>query len=179
VPGSIIKESISRELPRPTRRRIHFKIDFMILTKELRFGNKVKTRKGQVITVQQILSNSIIYDTKIAVHRELVPFGASRNNDYHTQMNEIIKEADCNDIEPIPLNEDILRQCGFKTFLRELWTLKINNSHFDWEFLDGKLRLRNPAPCLNSIQYLHQLQNFLYATANHEIEFKSVHTVLL
>jgi hypothetical protein len=178
VPVSVLKESISRELPRPPQRRIHFKIDFMIPAKELRFGNKVKTRKGQVITVQQILSNSIIYDTKIAVHRELVPFGASRNNDYHTQLNEIVKEVDCSDIEPIALNEDILRQCGFKTFLRELWTLKINNSHFDWEFLDGRLRLRNPAPCLNNLQYLHQLQNFLYAVTNYEIEFRTIHTVL-
>ncbi len=149
----------------------------MILTKDLRYGNKVRTRKGQVITVQQILSNSIIYESKFAVHRELVPFGASRNNDYHTQLNEIIKEVDCNDIEAIALNEDILRQCGFKTFLRELWTLKIGNSHFDWEFLDGKLRLRSPSPCLKNIQYLHQLQNFLYALADHEIEFRTIHTI--
>ena len=151
----------------------------MIHTKELRIGNKIKTRQGQVITVQQVLSNSVIYDRKIKVHRELVPKGGYRNNEHQAQLNEIIKEVDCNDVEPIALNEDILRQCGFRNFMRELWTLKVNSSNFDWEFWDGKLRLRNPAPCLHGIQYLHQLQNFLYATADYEMEFRSATTVVL
>jgi hypothetical protein len=151
----------------------------MIHTKELRFGNKVKTRQGQVITVQQILSNSVIYDRKFKVNRELVTNDGSRNTDYHTQLNEIIKEVDCNDIEAIALNEDILRQCGFRNFMRELWILKIGNSNFEWEFMDGRLRLRNPAPCFNSIQYLHQLQNFLYSVANYELEFRAISSVLV
>jgi hypothetical protein len=152
----------------------------MIHTKELRIGNKIKTRQGQVITVQQILGNTIIYDRKIKVqHRELVPHGGFRDTDHHTQLNEIIKEVDCNDIEPIVLNEDILRQCGFRNFMRELWILKIGSSNFDWEFLDGKLRLRNPAPCLIGIQYLHQLQNFLYAVANYDLEFPPASSVSL
>lgn len=151
----------------------------MIHTKELRIGNKIKTRQGQVITVQQILSNSIIYDRKIQVHRELVPMGGYRINEQHAQLNEVIKELDSNDIEPIALTEDILRQCGFRSFMRELWTLKINNSNFDWEFWEGKLRLRNPAPCLHGIQYLHHLQNFLHAAADYELEFRSAATVVL
>jgi len=56
---------------------------------------------------------------------------------------------------------------------------RIGNSHFDWEFVDGKLRLRNPAPCLNGIEYLHQLQNFLYAVAGYELEFSGLASVLL
>jgi hypothetical protein len=151
----------------------------MIHTKELRFGNKIKTRRGQVITVQQILSNTIIYESKIEVNRELVSLGRSRNTDYHTQLNEIVKEVDCNDVEPIALTEDILRKCGFRNFLREQWILRIGNSNFDWEFLDGRLRLSNPAPCLNSIRYLHQLQNFLYAIASHELEFPGMAAILL
>jgi hypothetical protein len=151
----------------------------MIHTKELRFGNKVQTRHGQVITVQQILSNTVIYDSKIELNRELVSVGGSRNKDYYTQLNEIVKEVDCNDIDPIGLSEDILRKCGFRNFLREQWILKIGNSNFDWEFLNGRLRLRNPAPCLTSIQYLHQLQNFLYATANYELEFPGIASILL
>jgi len=158
---------------------IHFKIDYMIHTKELRFGNKIKTRKGQVITVQQILSSTVIYDSKIELNRELVSVNGSRNTDYHTQLNEIVQEVDCTDIYPIALCEDILRKCGFRNFLREQWILKIGNTHFDWEFLDGKLRLRNPAPCLTSIQYLHQLQNFLYAAADYELEFPGMSSILL
>jgi hypothetical protein len=146
----------------------------MIHTKELRLGNKIKTRHGQVITVQQVLSNTVIYDSKIEVNRELVSVGRSRNTDYHTQLNEIVKEVECNDVEPIALSEDMLRKCGFRNFLREQWILKIGNSHFDWEFLDGKLRLRNPTPWLNSIESLHQLQNFLYAVANYELELPGI-----
>ena len=144
----------------------------MIHTKELRFGNKVKTSQGQVITVQQILSNSIIYESKIEVNREMTPAGGSRSNDYHFQLNEVVKEIDCNDIRPIPLTEDILLKCGFRNFLREQWILKIDNTHFNWEFLDGKLRLRNPEPCLTRMQYVHEVQNFLFSIANYELAFK-------
>ena len=151
----------------------------MISTKELRFGNKIKTRNGQVITVQQILSNTVIYDSKLELNRELVAVNGSRKNDYETQLNEVVQEVDCNDIHPIVLSEDVLRICGFRNFLREQWILKIGNTNFDWEFMDGKLRLRNPAPCLTSMQYLHQLQNFLHAAADYELEFPGMSSYLL
>ncbi|MEP7279224.1 MAG: hypothetical protein ABI813_11320 [Bacteroidota bacterium] len=150
----------------------------MIHTKELRYGNNVRTRQGKLISVQQILSNSIIYDSKIELNRELVSVNGSRNNDYYTQLNEIVQEMDCSDIEPIALSEDILRKCGFRNYLREQWILRIGNSHFDWEFADERLRLMNPSPCLTSIQYLHQLQNFLYATVNYELVFSGVAVVI-
>ena len=151
----------------------------MISTKELRFGNKVKTRQGQVITVQQLLSNTVIYDSKMELSREMVASAGSNDNNYHTHLNEVVQEADCNDIEPIALTEDILRICGFRNFMREQWILKIGNTNFDWEFLNGKLKLRNPAPCLSSIQYVHQLQNFLYAAAEHELTFPGMASFLL
>ncbi|MEO5684902.1 MAG: hypothetical protein ABIQ88_19825 [Chitinophagaceae bacterium] len=151
----------------------------MIHTKELRFGNKIKTRHGQVITVQQILSNTIVYDSKIEVNREPVAAGGMRTKDYFAQLSEVVKEVDCNDTEPIALSEDILRHCGFRNYLREQWILKIGNTNFDWEFVDGRLRLRNPAPCLTSIQYVHQLQNFLFAVADYELAFTGYAAVLL
>jgi len=151
----------------------------MIQTKELRFGNKLKTSRGQVITVQQILSNSVIYDTKIEVNREMSPAGGSHNKDYYTQLNEIVKEIDCTDIRAIGLSEDILRKCGFRNFLREQWILKIGDTHFNWEFLDGRLRLRNPEPCLISIRYVHELQNFLFAIAGYELEFQNTSSIVL
>jgi len=143
----------------------------MIHTKELRFGNKLQTKQGQVITVQQILGNSVIYESKLELNHEPVSVGRSGATDYYTQLNEVVKEVDCNDIAPIALTDDILNACGFRNFVREQWILKIGSSNYDWEFVNGKLRLRNPSPCLTSIQYLHQLQNFLFAVANHELEF--------
>jgi len=142
----------------------------MIHTKELRAGNKVKTQHGQVITVQQILSNTLIYDSKIEVMREVIRVNGSQVGDYVDQLNEIVKEADCQDVEPIALTDDILRKCGFRNFLREQWILKIGKTHFDWEFEDNTLRLRNPSPCLSPITSLHQLQNFLFAIANYELD---------
>jgi hypothetical protein len=151
----------------------------MIPTKELRLGNKVQTNLGQVITVQQILSNTVIYDSKIELSHDLVSVNGSRHSNYQTHLNEIVKEVDCSDINPIGLSEDILRKCGFRNFLREQWILRIGNTNFDWEYFDGKLRLRNPAPCLTSIQSLHQLQNFLYWAAGYELEFPGMASVIL
>ena len=142
----------------------------MIHTKELRFGNKVKTRRGEVITVQQLLCNSLIYDGKIEVNREPVNVRGSYTTDYVTQLNEVVKEVEYQDIEPIALTHDVLRKCGFRNFLREQWILRIGNNNIDFEFMDDELRLRNPAPSLASIRYLHQLQNFLFAISTHELE---------
>lgn len=152
----------------------------MIHVKELRFGNKIRTRQGKVITVQQILSNTVVYDSKIELNHEPVTAGGHGNsNNYYTQLNEVVQEVDCNDVDPIQLSEDVLRICGFRNYLREQWILKIGNSNFDWEFVDGTLRLRNPAPCLNGIQYLHQLQNFLYAITGYEMEFPGMSSIIL
>jgi hypothetical protein len=151
----------------------------MIHTKELRFGNRLITRQGQVITVQQILSNSVIYESKIEVNSQLVAAGSARSREHFSQLNEVVKEADCMDIRPIALTPDILRQCGFRNYIREQWILRIDNTNFDWEFQDGKLRLRNPAPTLKPIQSVHELQNFLFAITNYELEFVQSATVLI
>jgi hypothetical protein len=142
----------------------------MIPTKELRFGNKVRTRQGEVITVQQILSNSLIYDTQLEVNREALSIKGSRKGDYVTHISEVVKEVDCHEIEPIALTPEILKKCGFRNFLREEWIISIGNSHIDFEFIDESLRLRRPAPSLASIKYVHHLQNFLFAISTHELE---------
>ena len=43
----------------------------MIQAKELRFGNKVyNPRNAEIITVQQILHSTIIYDTQLKISKE-------------------------------------------------------------------------------------------------------------
>jgi hypothetical protein len=145
----------------------------MILTKELRYGNKVLTREGEVITVQQILSNTIIYDTQIEVSSEPVNLRGSRNTGYVTQLSEVVKEVDCQEIEPIALTPELLKKCGFRNFLREEWIISIGNSHIDFVYIDESLRLRCPAPSLTKIKYLHQLQNLLFAICAHELEIEA------
>jgi hypothetical protein len=142
----------------------------MIHAKELRFGNKVQTQHDEIITVQQILCNSLIYDTQIKVSREFALAGSARQPAYATPFIELVKEIDYQEIEPILLTPKILEKCGFRQFVREDWILSISNSHYDFEFTAEGLRLRHPTPSRVSIKYLHQLQNFLYALTGFELE---------
>jgi len=141
----------------------------MIHTKELRYGNRVKTRQGEVITIQQILSNSLIYDGQIEVNREFVHVRGSYQTDYVTQLNEVVKEVDYSEVLPIALTTEILRKCGFRNFVRDQWIIRIGGTHIDFEFTDSRLMLRSPAPAHAGIKYLHQLQNFLYAITAQEL----------
>jgi hypothetical protein len=144
----------------------------MIHARELRLGNKVQTQQGDIITVQQILANTLIYDTQIKVSREFASVSASYKTAYTTQFVEVIKESEFQEIDPIVLNPRILQKCGFRNFVREEWILSIGNSHLDFEFTDDGLRLRHPTPSRLPIKHLHQLQNFLFAIAEYELEVK-------
>ena len=144
----------------------------MIHTKELRYGNKVLNRNGDVITVQQILCNTLVYYSQIEVNRELVIAKGPYQNEYFTEMNEVIKEVDYNEVQPISITPEILKKCGFRNFLREEWIISIGCSHIDFEFNNDGLKFRSPAPSLVSIKYLHQLQNFLYAISTHELDIE-------
>ncbi len=146
------------------------KIDSMIHAKELRSGNKVQTKKGKIITVQQILANTLIYDTLIRVSREVAGFNGSYRNAYNSPFIEEIQEADFQDIDPIVLTPKILAKCGFRNFVREEWIYTIGNSHLDFEFTSEGLRLRHAPTSQMPIRTLHQLQNFLFAIAGHEME---------
>lgn len=142
----------------------------MIHAKDLRFGNKVQTRQGEIITVQQILINSLIYDTEIKVNREVVNARGSFRTAFETQVIEMVKEIDFQDVQPIELTPEILQKCGLRNFIREEWILTMCKSHLDFEFLDGVLRLRPPYPCRLNIRYVHQLQNMLFAITGCELE---------
>lgn len=142
----------------------------MLQAKELRFGNKVQSHQGEIITVQQILSNTVIYDTQVKVNRELATTGESYHRTYTTQVIELVKKSDFQELEPIALTPKVLEKCGLRNFIREEWILTIGKYHIDFEFIDGTLRLRPPYPCRIGIQYVHQLQNLLFAITGYELE---------
>lgn len=142
----------------------------MLHAQELRYGNKVQDQDGEVITVQQILSNALVYDIQVKVNREVASVRGSLRTAYASQFVEIVKEASFSEIEPIVLTPKVLEKCGFRNFVREDWILSIGNSHIDFEFTNDGLRLRHPIPSQVRIKYLHQLQNFLFAIAGHELE---------
>jgi len=151
-----------------------FKLDSMIHAKELRCGNKVQTLQGQTITVQQILHNTLIYDTEIKVTQEMASVGKSYKTTYYTQVVEVVKEAEFQEILPIALTPKILERCGFRNYVREEWILKVGGSHLDFEFNEEGLRLRQPIPSQAGIRHLHQLQNFLFVITGQELETEQV-----
>ncbi|MDR3712419.1 MAG: hypothetical protein P4L51_06360 [Puia sp.] len=143
----------------------------MLHAKELRYGNKVFNSKGEIITVQQILCSTIIYDTQMNISAELAPVKGFYESSYSSQMVEVVKEAEYQEIDPILLTPGILEKCGFRNFIREEWIVTYgNNSHADFEFTSDGLRLRHPTPSRVSILYLHQLQNFFFAVTGLELE---------
>ncbi len=142
----------------------------MIHAKELRFGNKVQTQQGEIITVQQILCNTLIYDTQIKVSREAAAVGKYYKTAYSTQFVEVVKEADYQEIEPIMLTPKVLEKCGFRNFVREDWIYSVGNSHIDFILTEDGLRLRQPVASQVSLRYQHQLQNFLFSISGHELE---------
>ena len=52
----------------------------MLHAKDLRYGNKVYNKRGEVITVQQILGTSIAYDTTLNVNRRQLAKVSGSNN---------------------------------------------------------------------------------------------------
>ena len=148
-----------------------FKLDSMIRANELRYGNKVRNQHGEVITVQQILCNTLIYDTRLSVSREASTAGGYKSA-FVTHVTEVVKEAEFQEIEPISITPKILEKCGFRNFVREEWIFTSGGSHYDFEYTSDGLRLRHPTPSRVSIRYVHQLQNFVFAITGSELETK-------
>ena len=143
----------------------------MLHAKDLRLGNKVYNHKNEVVSVQQILCNTIIYDTQINVSRKVAANISRYYEDaYDTQVIEVIKEVDFQDIEAIELTPKVLEKCGFRNYIRDEWIIKFGNSYLDFEMMPDGLKLRHPIPSSVGIKYVHQLQNFFYAVTGQELE---------
>ena len=144
----------------------------MIFSNELRLGNKVYYR-DRVITVQQILFNSVVYETAMKINQELVGFGETLEPAYSSHVVEMVEEADCMDLKPINLTYKILEKCGFRNFVREHWIMSCGSKHIDFEFTEDGLQLMHPTPSRIYIRYYHQLQNFFFALTGKELEMVS------
>lgn len=145
------------------------KLDSMIQAKDLRPGNKVYNQTGEVITIQQILHSTIVYDTQMKVDQEKSNLRHSDVLTYTSKVVEVIKETEYQHLQPIAITPQILEQCGFRHFKREEWFISHGHSHTDFEYTEEGLRLRNPPSCKILIKHLHQLQNFFFAVTGHEL----------
>jgi hypothetical protein len=146
------------------------KLDSMIQAKDLRLGNKVLNQTGKVITVQEILHNTIVYNNYLQVDKENEgPYSASVLS-YAAKVVEVIEEAEYSNLLPIPLTARLLERCGFRNFKREEWILSFDHSQADFEFTAEGLKMREPAAFKKPIKYLHQLQNVFFALSGNELE---------
>jgi hypothetical protein len=142
----------------------------MLHAKDLRLGNKVFNRKGEVITVQQLLSNTLIYDTQINISRKVANAGRFYEDTYTTEVIELVKEIDFQDVTAIALTPKIMEKCGFRNYIRDEWIISYNNTHLDFEFGADGLRPRHSTFTRVGITSVHQLQNFFFAITGQELE---------
>ena len=141
----------------------------MIHANELRLGNKLYNQAGDIITVQQILHNTIVYDTRMQVNQERATLSGSHGMDYTSGVEEVIEEAEFTELAPIIITPRILQSCGLHNFMRDEWIVRYATGHIDFEFIEHKLRLRQPASSHIQIKYLHQLQNLFFALTGQEL----------
>lgn len=140
----------------------------MIQANDLRLGNRVLHQSG-IITIQQLLPNTVVYDTQMKVQKDTALVSTSYDITYHSEVIEEVKEAEYTELAPIPLSPAVLAQCGFKNFLRDSWIFKHSTGHIELELSEKGLQLRQPTATWIMIKYLHQLQNFIYVITGKEL----------
>jgi len=140
----------------------------MIHANELRFGNKLLNRSGKVITVEQILHSTVVFNNYLQVDKEANPHGSTLLA-YTSRVVEVIEEIEYQHLSPIPLTEELLKNCGFRNFKRDEWVLSFDHSHADFTFTAHGLQMKEPAAFRKPIKYLHQLQNVFFALTGQEL----------
>lgn len=142
----------------------------MIQAQELRLCNKVYNQTGEIITVQQILHSTVVYDTEMKIGRDLAQVTDSYEISFTASVIELVKEAEYHELGAISITPETLQKCGFKNFHRVHWFMNYGSGHVEFELTDDGLRLRQPTATWISISYVHQLQNFIFALTGKEIK---------
>jgi len=90
------------------------------------------------------------------------------------ENSETVSEHNLDNIEPVPLTDDIIKQCGFAFHdyfnFWQLITTGIRsemNISTDYEVIDFMRK-----PILKKLTSLHQLQNIYYLLKGRELEFQ-------
>ncbi|MBD0287858.1 MAG: hypothetical protein M3342_11555 [Bacteroidota bacterium] len=141
----------------------------MVHANELRLGNKLYNQAGDIITVQQILHSTIVYDTRMQINQHKENISGSYAIAYASKVEEVIEEVEFTELEPIILTPLVLQSCGLRNFVLDEWIIRSAAGHVDFEFIEHKLRLRQPACSHIQIKYLHQLQNLFFALTGQEL----------
>lgn len=118
----------------------------MIQTKELMIGNWVSYKENP-IEVGGITENSIcFFENNIGVRKGV-----------------LLKP---NEIEPIPITEELLQKCGFEHNEDCIWV----NEHMVFHFFPGDMYLFLLCQRLENIEFIHELQNAYYFLTRKHLE---------
>lgn len=135
----------------------------MINTKELMIGNWILVRQ----TYREVEN---IHDDYINLSYSCGDYEGGSGSDYYEELK---------DIEPIPLSEQILIDCGFikhKAGIggQDMWAGMDAYSYEDsgWLFRGTGSRLHLVGYFNTQIHYVHQLQNLFYLLTGKQLEIK-------
>ena len=127
-------------------------------TKELRLGNYLQL-DGESYHVNEIQNSLQCIELK-------------RKNLENQKLNDYEEcDLDCNDLQPIPLTEEVLLKCGFERHIKL--------GGYDGYLLNGWFittdlcfMVLGSSVILSKLKYLHQLQNLYFALTGEELEIE-------
>lgn len=135
--------------------------------------NRKKIKKKYMISCYELrIGNYVLVDSNLhsisAISRTTAStLEADENNE------EVVSEHSLDNIEPVPLTDDIIRQCGFAFHnYFKFWQLITTgirsemNISPDYEVIDFMRK-----PILKKLTSLHQLQNIYFLLKGRELQF--------
>ncbi len=129
------------------------KQNVMELSKQLRIGNLLKTKKGSIIEVENVLESGINSYTWSDTHYGVQSSGS-----------ELMYEYD--DLEPIKLDEEWLLKCKSNS---------IFNNGFEYKkTTTGRFEVYVGISLITVIEFVHELQNLNFSLLGQDIVFENV-----
>lgn len=115
-----------------------------------------------MIQANELRIGNWVYNTYVKGYMEVYPMMIH-------QLYKIETEGKYSNIEPILLTEEILLKAGFED---KEYTMELNSISFSWGSRIIATKKRQSWKCDNyeHIQYLHQLQNLIFALTGNELE---------
>jgi len=114
------------------------------------------------------LGNWVTYDNRY--------FQISMIADVFPELNTTefgIGVVDYNNIQPIPLSEEVLLKCPEiqpSTWMSEMWTIRDPKSQFHIVKMKGRFVFRGLGMSIVYVDTLHHLQNLVYMVTGEELE---------
>lgn len=125
----------------------------MELSKQLRIGNLLKTKKDSIIEVENVLESGINSYSWSDTHYGVQSSGSESMYEY-------------NYLEPIPLDEEWFLKCKLNSIFNNGFEYKKNTT--------GRFEVYVGISLITIIEFVHELQNLNFALLGEDIIFENV-----